>query len=393
MLEQTFDTDTAKLNTFRGLATAILIGVIGPEVFIVQPGFVAGLVHHVGFDEQGAGYTASAEMFGIAATTVAFTFLARRFNWHTALRASLLVVFAANAACTFVHDLNLFAVLRFVAGLGAGGLVSLSFTAIGLTFKPDRNFGLLIMWVLIYGAFGLLVMPSAFDTVGMAGVLWFFALFPLVALPFVRYMPTTGETVALVEQDAVNLGVPLKGAALFAMFSYFLAQGVVWAYLFVIGVNAGLSDQQVANGLMISQFAGIVGALGAALLAHRTHRALALTVGIISGAVVLYPLAGAFGSTVYGFVVTVYNLAWNFTHPFLLGAMASFDRRGRVVVYAVAAQMCGLAVGPGLAATVIGGGSMAPVIWLGIGLFFLSLALILPPVFAQVQRGQGVAIA
>jgi hypothetical protein len=144
---------------------------------------------------------------------------------------------------------------------------------------------------------------------------------------------------------------------------------------------------------MISQFAGIVGALGAALLAHRTHRALALAVGIISGAVVLYPLAGAFGSPVYGLVVTVYNLAWNFTHPFLLGAMASFDRRGRVVVYAVAAQMCGLAVGPGLAATVIGGGSMAPVIWLGIGLFFLSLALILPPVLAQARRSQGVTIA
>jgi len=40
------------------LAAAILVGVIGPEVFIVQPGFVQGLVEKLGFDEQGAGYAA-----------------------------------------------------------------------------------------------------------------------------------------------------------------------------------------------------------------------------------------------------------------------------------------------------------------------------------------------
>ena len=37
MLKQTSDSTTADLNAFRGLATAILLGVIGPEVFIVQP--------------------------------------------------------------------------------------------------------------------------------------------------------------------------------------------------------------------------------------------------------------------------------------------------------------------------------------------------------------------
>ncbi len=392
MQQQFRDGDTADVGSFRVLATAILLGAIGPEVFIVQPGFVQGLVQHLGFDAQGAGYTASAEMFGIAATTVALTFLAHRFDWRRVLNASLLVMFAANVACTFVSDLEAFAVLRFLAGFGAGGVVSLSFTVIGLTPSPDRNFGLLIMWVLIYGALGLLVMPSAFDVVGMSGVLWFFALFPLVALPFVRYMPRTGETVAQVERDAVDLGVPLKGSALLAMFVYFLAQGVVWAYLFLIGVHAGLTEQQVANGLMISQFAGIAGAFGAVLLAHGTHRALWLAIGIVGGTLVLYPLVGKMGPALFALTVSIYNLAWNFTQPIQLGAMASFDRRGRVVVYAVAAQMCGLAFGPFLAATVIGNGNLVPVIWLGIGLFFLSLALFLPPVLVQARRSHGVTV-
>src|SRR5215217_2423845 len=110
---------TADLNSFRGLSSTILLGVIGPEVFIVQPGFVQGLVQRVGFDEQGAGYTASVEMFGIAATTVALTFLARRLDWRKILTISLLMMFGANAACAYVDDLQTFAALRLFAGFGA----------------------------------------------------------------------------------------------------------------------------------------------------------------------------------------------------------------------------------------------------------------------------------
>jgi hypothetical protein len=170
------------------------------------------------------------------------------------------------------------------------------------------------------------------------------------------------------------------------MLAYFTAQGVVWAYLFLIGVAGGLADQAVANGLMLSQFAGIGGALLAAVMAHRVGRTVPLTIGILGGAACLYFLVGTIGFLVFALAVCVYNFFWNMTHPFLLGAMASFDRRGRVVVYAVAMQMIGLAVGPGLAASFIGEGDYINVNWLGAGLFVLSLLLIVPPVIAQASR-------
>ena len=373
----------ADVNSFRGLSAAVLMGVIGPEVFIVQPGFVQGLVEHLGFDDQGAGYTASAEMFGIAATTILMTFAAQRVNWRPVFAWSLLTMVVANILCTLTTNLEAFIVLRFIAGLGAGGLVSLSFAAIGLTDNPDRNFGYLIMWVLVYGAIALLLMPTAYGLAGMNGVLWFFALFPLIGLPFVRHLPITGENVAQVEQDAVNLSSRMKGAALFAMLFYFLAQGVVWAYLFLIGLSGGLTEQQVANGLTISQFAGIAGALLAALLGSRVGRSAPLSLGIAAGALCLFFLIGRFEFLLFAIVVGVYNFAWNLTHPFLLAAMASFDRRGRVVVYAVAMQMIGLAIGPGLAATVISEGDYSNVNRLGAALFGVSLLLIIPPVIAQ----------
>ncbi len=386
--------DGVDINARSTVFSVFLIGVIAPEVFIVQPGFVQGLVEILGFDDQGAGYTASAEMFGLAATTILMTFIAHRVNWRVVIFWSLLVMFAANLLCTVTADLNAFVALRFIAGLGAGSLVSLSFAAIGLTSNPDRNFGFLIMWVLVYGAIVLWLMPTAYELAGMNGALWFFALFPLVAIPFIRHMPVTGENVVQVEEDAVNLSGGMKSLALFAMLAYFMAQGVVWAYLFLIGVSGGLTDQQVANGLMLSQFAGIAGALLAAMLAHRFIRSVPLAIGIIGGASCLYFLVGNFEFLVFAVAVGVYNFLWNMTHPFLLGAMASFDRRGRVVVYAVAMQMAGLAIGPGLAASVISEGEFLNVNTLGAALFVLSFILILPPVLAQAKiHNAEVAIA
>jgi MFS family permease len=388
LLEQAIDVDrTAEANSLRGLSAAILMGVIGPEVFIVQPGFVQGLVVYLGLTDSQAGYTASAEMFGIAATTILLTFVAHKVNWRRIFAASLIVMFITNALSTLVQDFETFTALRFASGLGAGGLVSLSFAAIGLTDKPDRNFGYLIMWVLIYGALGLMLMPSAYALGGIDVVLWFFALFPLVGLPFVKYLPLTGENAVVVEQDAVTLPLGLRALALLAMLAYFLGQGVVWAYLFLIGLSGDLSEQQVANGLTMSQFAGIAGAFLAALLGNRFGRSMPLTFGILGGALCLYFLVGKMEFLVFAVAVCVYNFAWNLTHPYLLAAMASFDRRGRVVVYAVAMQMVGLAIGPSLAASVIDSGRYVNVNILGAALFVISLAFVLPPVIAR-ARGQ-----
>src|SRR3972149_8428135 len=85
------------VNSRRTLAASILVGVIGPEVFIVQPGFVQGLVQYVGFDDQGAGYAASAAMFGMAATTILLTFIAPRVRWRVVIAASSLVMALATA--------------------------------------------------------------------------------------------------------------------------------------------------------------------------------------------------------------------------------------------------------------------------------------------------------
>jgi predicted MFS family arabinose efflux permease len=367
------------------LVSAILFGVIGPEIFIVQPGFVQGLVQYLGFTDQSAGYAESVEMWGMVLTTVLMTFLSHRFNWRTTLVVSVLLMTIGNGLCIGVHSQTVFVALRLLVGLGAGSIVSLSFTTVGLTSHPDRNFGYLIMWVLAYGAVGLWLMPSAFASSGMTGVLAFFALFPLLGLTLVRHIPISGEAQATASVDARPTSRGLKGAALAAMLCYFTAQGAVWAYLFLIGTAGGLGEQQVANGLMLSQFAGVAGAMVPAVVGNRFGRTTPLTVGILGGVLCLPYLLGRLDYVAFAIDVCLYNFFWNMTHPFLLATMASLDARGRVVSYAVAMQMIGLAVGPALAASVIAPGHYAPASWTAGALFLLSWLAILPPVIGHAR--------
>lgn len=389
-MESKTNSPSLDINSSMSLFASIYLGVIGAAVFIVQPGFVQGLVEFYAYSEQQAGYIASAEIWGLAVTTVALALGGHNYSWRMVLRASILLFAVGNIASLITTDATLFGSLRFLAGLGSGGLVSLSFTIIGLTRVPDRNFGYLIMGVLTYGALGLWVMPLALDTIGMQGVIIFFAVFALSGWPCIANVPDSGQEHLQVEVDAINLPGGLRVLAVVAMFTYFFAQGVIWAYLFLIGVNGGVSEQSVATGLMLSQFFGIAGAFVPAMIGHRYGRIMPLTIGIIGGSLVLYALYGEFTAMIYAVTICVYNFAWNMTHPFLLGAMASFDQHGRVVVYAIAAQMLGLAVGPAFAASLLHDSNFAPIITAGISLFILSWVIIAIPLFKhrkQLRQG------
>ena len=384
------------------------LGVVGPCVFIIQPAFVQGLVAVLGFDESRAGYVAAAEMWGIALATLALTLMPRLFgHWRHTLLGAALAAAAGNFASALTGDVLVFSILRFLAGLGSGACISLSFIVIGLSAHPERNFGYLITGLLGYAALGFLLVPPGWALVGMEGILVFFGLFNLSLLLCIKHLPDAPGAVAEpVPAAADRSGRALGGAkalAVAAMFAYFLAQGVVWAYLFLIGAQAGVAVAEVTAGLSVAQFFGIAGALTAAVAARRFGQLLPLVLGMTASVVSLLMLLGmSFGAWRYLLAVSIYNYAWNMTHPFLLAALAGFDGAGRTLARGVAAQMLGLALGPALAAYVLSsevlssevlsggvlsGGGYATVIWLG-ALFFVAALFMIVPALLKQRRGQ-----
>jgi predicted MFS family arabinose efflux permease len=371
------------VNSRGSLIATIYLAVIGAAVFIVQPGFVQGMVDYYGFSERQAGYAASAEVWGIAVSSILLAFGGDRFNWRALLRYALLLFVCGNLLSILTADPVAFSALRCIVGLGAGTMISLTFTIMGLTRYPDRNFGYLVAAVLVYSAIGLWVMPSVLHAAGLEAVVIFFALLGASGWFALRYVPRSFQDRPQVAQDAVELSWGYKSLALLAMFVFFLAQGGIWAYLFLIGLGGGLGEQQVANGLMLSGIVGIGGAFVPVILGARIGRALPLAVSILGGALLLSLLTCNFDALLYALVVSLYGFSWNMSHPYLLASVAGFDRSGQLVTYAVAAQMSGLAAGPAVSASLLSDGSYTPVIWTVVIVFAISYVLILVPLLAH----------
>ena len=192
------------VNSRRTIIAIVFLAVVGPCVFILQPGFVQGLVAYLSFSEQQAGLIASAEMFGLAATTVLLSFISSRVAWQKFMTWCIVVSAIGNLASIGQTSFETLAAIRFATGLGSGGIISLTFTMMGLTERSDRNFGYIIVWVLTYGALGLLVMPSVFATIGMNGMLVFFA-----ALTTSQFLGIAGAFLAVVLEVRLGRLLPL----------------------------------------------------------------------------------------------------------------------------------------------------------------------------------------
>lgn len=374
------------VNSTRSVASIIYLAVVGVCVFIVQPGFVQGLVESLGLTPEQAGYIASAEMWGLAATTIVLNVFASRIDWQKMTFWFLLVAVLGNLASIGQHDPLALGIIRAITGIGLGGMISLPFAMMGLTNNPDRNFGFIVTWVLIYGALGLFAMPVALKTVSLNGVLVFFALFCAIGMLLIRNLPKCAGDHVEAHQLTDHFSGFVKASTLLAILIFNSAIGIVWAYLFLVGTHASIEEQGVANVLTISQFLGVAGAFLAAILAARVGRFVPLSIAVLGCSGGIAFLLGDISYLIYSAAVYLFNFMWNVAQPYLLAVMAGFADGGKMIVRGVALQMVGFAIGPYLGATLLGetGTAMYDSVNLaGAALFLLSWAFLIPALIAQ----------
>ncbi len=344
--------------------------VIGMQVFIIQPGLVSLLIGG-GMGETLVGYAAAAEIFGIALSTIAAASVGRRWNWKWLAGLSLALITSANVASAMSVSDGAFLLVRLVAGLGSGVVISLGYAMVGMAPDPDRSFGHLIIAVLVYGALGIFGMPWAAAALGTSGFFVVLAIMAAAGLPLIALVrapaPEGGQA-----QEADGRQVS-PNLLLGAVFLFFLGQGVVWAFLSLIGERMDIAPQSVANGLTIAQLAGIAGAFAATLGKRIGHRLL-IAIGSLGCVVPLAAMILRLDAVGYGIALSLFNAAANLMTPLLVAMVAGIDRGGRLVQRAAALQMLGLAVGPALSTPLMGQG-FGPILGLSILLFLLCWLL------------------
>jgi len=374
-----------------GLIPPVVLHIVGPQFFILAPVIVQALVTYRGISPADANTLAFIEGSAKAVATIGLALAVSRVNWHHLLRLALGLLVVGNIASALADSYTVLVVARTMTGIATGIIVPTAYATVALTAKPDRNFGILMASLLTYGAVGFAGASSLAHWGGVSALYGAMAVLALLAWPMISRMPTGAQARATEANFAAAVPLlqrPWHVAAVVAVFANFTAYLCFWANTGLVGTAAGLDDATVGTALAMSQVFGIAGALVASVLGARLGRVLPLTLGIggLVAAVLMTvgmtasnPTALLQGATGFMVAACLFIFSQNLTHPYLLGALASFDRSGRLVAIGASAQMLGVAAGPAVAAFLLGGGGeLLRVQLAGAVLFALSLTLLLP---------------
>lgn len=367
-------TDNIDFNSNRVIVSGIILGTIGVLSFIVQPGLVQGFVTELALSEADANSLAFDEMIGVALATFITSFLKTRFSWRHILVVALSFSVIGNVFSAYsVTSPEFLSIARFIAGLGEGSIISLSFTIIGLTKRVERNLAAYLTLLLLYGALGLWLMPAAFDLLGIQGIFIIWAILTAMSLYLVKFIPSASEQVDHSETDSLDMPLSNKLLALFGVLLFNLAIGVAWANLFLIGMEIHPDEQAIANALLTSQFVAVLGALIPIFMERRLGLFKPILVTIITSCIAITLLLDNPSLMIFVIAVSCFNFMWNFGLPFILSGVGKLDTKGNMISLAIALQMTGLGFGPFFASVVLGNnGSFYDVEMLVIALYLLS---------------------
>jgi predicted MFS family arabinose efflux permease len=373
-------------NSRACIVTAIYLGVVGVCVFVVQPVFNQVLVTSLGLTPQQVGYLASVEMWGLAATSIALTVLIGRVSWRKVTIGSLLIAVIGNLATIGQTDFTVLMITRAITGIGLGAMITIPIVVMGFTRNPDRNIGLIVTFSLVYGALMSYAIPWAVENFSLNAVLLFFAIFAVVAIPFVRFIPSAAVAQAEATASGATFTGNVKTLTVTAVFLFGVAVTMVWAFAILVGTNGGLEEQTAAIILGNSQFLGILGAFLAAMLGKRYGRTFPVSLGILGCGAAAATLLSDVTYLTYSVAIFLYSFCWNFFQPYLMAILTDFQDGGKTVTRGIAIQMIALAIGPYIGANLVrdGGRHLYDVVNLvGAIVFVLSLLFIIPGLRAQ----------
>ncbi len=376
------------------------VGVIGSLVLMTLPILVAGMVARFNLGEREIGWLAATDMAGSAVASLACLRYIARINWRTAAWLAITVVIIGNLLSTQADGFVTLAAARFLAGAANGVLLSIAFVGLCHSSDPDRYFGFYTFAQLALQALALWLLPMVLAAHGLTAVFVILASASALSALLVRTIPVSLASAANppahvppdVQQDRIH-GAARRGIliALAGQAAYFVAPAAVWAYLEPIGSGFALTGVQIGRALGIASLAAMVGALAVIFVGVRVSRMVLMSGGTLLSLMALVLLHDGSGFVRYLVAASVFNFAWNFTFPYQMGVLASFDSSGSVAIHSLLVQLFGLALGPLFASALLIGERFSAILWacgvcyvLSLFMFAASMRLA-PPAAGSVE--------
>lgn len=328
--------------------------------YYAQAQLLGPIMERFGSDEEAVGWLFSLENAALALSTLAAAGPLARFSRAKTAFAGGALVAIGNVAAALVGSYEALVVTRLLVGIGAGMAGAAGTAAVASGREPQRVFAIVtVSWGLL-GAAEPTLLAYAIEPFGTTGGFLLLAGLGLLIMPtFIWLLPprkATGRSPSI--WAAPNLSLALVAMAALLVFE--IGQGGVYTFIAQIGERSGLDGYQVGNTMTGTGLAGLLGGVIAAWVGGRFGRNWPIAIGITLNVVAAVGLALGDDAVSYIGLNFLWNAAYYFVVPYLMGALAAMDDLGRWAVASDGAWTLGDALGPGIAGTLVAWGGYGP---------------------------------
>jgi predicted MFS family arabinose efflux permease len=373
-----FDREGLKL-----LSAIILGGGVGVVGMDAAPLLLGAYADVRGLGEDAASLIASAELGGAALVSIAFSGRAARGSRSRLAYIGAAIVGLAQLVSMQAHDFGPLLASRALAGSGAGLLLACTSAAAAGARDPERVFGIMAFSGGFLGAVFLGLIGVLIGRFGLNPVFGVIAALALLSFGVLRWLPDGAPAAAADDGRLPNL--PRAAAVLGAISLISLGQGAVWSFNERMGLAVGLTVEQTGAVLAGTGLFGLVGAAASAWLGTRRGRTVPLLLGVAGSIISTLLLVSAKTIPMFILADTTWAICIFFALPYLMGTLASLDRRGRWAATGSGVGAIGGALGPASGGLLVEAGSYSALGGLVLACGSAAL-LLLAPVLISLDR-------
>jgi len=372
-------------NSFAACFLLAFVAMAGLSYINFLPAVVNALALNLGLSEAEAGQVVASNGYGGLVGSTLAIFLVRRLPWQPAMYGFLMVLALLDAGTLWLDDYSTLLIWRFAAGVAGGLCVGLGFSVLARLDNPDRAFGTLLFIQFSIGSLVIALLPAMEAMLGGYAVFQLMAALVLLSLVMMLFLPTFRVPEPSSSTSAEASGISGNAVLLMlAILSYQIAASAIWAYVGLIGLEAGFDTEDVSLYIAAAGLTGLLGALLPMLSGNRTGRLTLVLAGMamsLASAVVLG--MPALSTPLYVTAMMLLFFAWPAVQAWLLAVTAEMDSSGRLSTVAAVVSSVGLATGPLLASGLLGENDFSLMLY-SCALIFLTTALLLfRPVLAR----------
>jgi len=371
------DSGTA-FKTIVAIGAGMFLGVLSANSL---PLLIGALLDGLAINNAQAGALGTLELLAVAGATFALASKAGKISCARLALVGTLIAIVGQLISTLTDSFYLLLLARVVVGGGLGCAYAAAAMAAASTRNPDRAVGYGNTTALVAVALYLPVLAIIIAEFGYRGAYIGLGVLCFILIPLLRWLRYDGESDSSAETKSGLAVLPL--ASLLAAITFFnIAAGAVWGFAERMGVQAGLTVDQIGLIIATGTISGIIGSTLGGWLGDRWGRALPVIISLVIAGLAYFVLAGAADAITYIVGINLYWVTYMFLFPLFIGTGAALDhdKSGRAATLAAGTISLTIAIGP-----LFGGLISTWFSYSAIGWFSLALCLLSAGAFWQID--------